>query len=142
MFDHAGHFCFYNRAIAYAQHKLDFVGCKWGGLLCQAHTQAYSICSVYAVRVRYASGAEAALTVPSHRSLQLICGCLLQTQNVSIILISNPNIVIENAFSALWYCFTQSSNTIFHRQVNTINTSKATHYSILFNFAFTSRFIY
>ncbi len=33
--------------------------------------------------------AEAALNVLSHRSLQLICGCLPQTQHLSIILISN-----------------------------------------------------
>ncbi len=64
-------------------------------------SHAYFVCSVYAVHVWYVSGAEAALTVLSHRSLQLICGCLPQTQHLSIILISNPNIVTENAFSAL-----------------------------------------
>ncbi len=48
------------------------------------------VCSQCAVHT--VSGAEAALTVLSHRSLQLIHG-LLQTQHLSIILISNPNIV-------------------------------------------------
>ncbi len=82
------------------QHKPDFVSCIWGGLLFQVHTQAYSVCSVYAVHVQYASGAEATLTVFSHRSLQLICGCLPQT-HLSIILISNPNIFTEYAFSII-----------------------------------------
>ncbi len=103
MFDHALHFCFYNRAIAYTQHKPDFMSCMWDGLLHQVHT--YSVCSVYAVHVWYVSGAEAARTELSHRSLQLIRGCVLQTQHLAIILISNPNIITENAFSALWSFF-------------------------------------
>ncbi len=45
----------------------------------------------------------------SHRSLQLIRGCLLQTQHLSIILISNPNIVTELDFSALWFFFLHST---------------------------------
>ncbi len=48
--------------IAYTQHKHDFMSCMWGGLH-QLHT--YSICSVYAVHVRYVSGAEAAFTQES-----------------------------------------------------------------------------
>ncbi len=82
----------------------------WGGLLHQVHT--YSVCSAYAVHVRYVSGAESARTVLSHGSLQLIRGCLLQTQHLSIILISNPNIVTENAFSALWFFFFLHSTVI------------------------------
>ncbi len=85
--------------IAYTLHKPDFMSCMWDGLLHQVHT--YSVCSPY---VWYVSGAEAALTVLSHRSPLLIHGCLPQT-HLSIILISNPNIVTENAFSALWFFF-------------------------------------
>ncbi len=38
-------------------------------------------------------------------SLMLIHSCLQQTQHLSIILISNPHVVTENAFSALWSSF-------------------------------------
>ncbi len=74
-------------------YERGFFNSKGGGghFLDIFHT--YSVCSAYAVHVRYVRGAEAALTVVSHRSLQLIHGCLLQTQQLSIILISNPNIV-------------------------------------------------
>lgn len=74
----------------------------------QCYTRfTHTVCSVYAVYVQYVSCAEAAQTllVLSHRSLQLIRGCLLQTLHLSIILNSNPNIVTENAFSALWFFF-------------------------------------
>ncbi len=97
--------------IAYTQHKPDFMSCMWDGPFTPGshilHLQF--VCSPCVVR----NGAEAALTVLSHRSLQLIHGCLPQT-HLSIVLISNPNIVTENAFSALWFFFfIQYSNTIF-----------------------------
>ncbi len=70
--------------IAYTQHKPDFMRCE---VAYTRFTHTPFVCSPCAVRKR----AEAALTVLSHGSLQLIRGCLLQTQHLSIILISNPN---------------------------------------------------
>ncbi len=60
----------------------------------------YSVCSVYAVYVRYISSAEAAQTQCASTQESATDGFIPQTQHLSIILISNPNIVTENAFSA------------------------------------------
>ncbi len=69
----------------------------WGGLLHQVHT--YSVWSPY---VWYISGAEAVLTVLSHKSPLLIHGRL---PHLSISFISNLSIVTENTFSALWFLY-------------------------------------
>ncbi len=60
----------------------------------------------------------------SHSGVHYWSICLPQTQHLSIILISNPNIVTENAFS-LWLFF--YSNTIFV-EVFKCNKYKATLY--------------
>ncbi len=94
--------------IAYTQHKPDFMSC----IVCEVAFYTRFTHTPSAVRMQSISGAEAARTVLSHGSLQLIRGCLLQTQHLSIILISNPNIVTENAFSALWFFFFLLSTVI------------------------------
>ncbi len=74
----------------------------WGCICEVAYTRFTH--TPFAVRMQSMCCTQAVQKQLSHRSLQLIRGCS-QTQHLSIILISNPNIVTENAFSALWFFF-------------------------------------
>lgn len=66
-----------------------------------SHTSLTSICSVYAV--------VHGMYVVQHRLIVLSCLQLYKhTQHLSVILISNPNVITENVFFQHWIIFVQS----------------------------------
>ncbi len=79
----------------------------WFRHCCTRFTQTLFAVCMQSMWVTYMVQKQHGLILISHRTrLQSAHhSCLQQTQYLSIILISNPNIVTENAFSALWSSF-------------------------------------
>ncbi len=115
MFDHAVHFYFYNHAIAYTQHKLDFVCCMRWPFMPGSHIGLFRlqcVCSPCVVRKRCRSSTDCAFTQESATDLWLFT---TNTTFIHYFDFKSKHCHWKCFFSIVIIFFTPYSNTIFHR---------------------------